>query len=84
VKEYGDFSEVFSEAAKRLNVHAGDLTWWSWPEVFGSTAGPHSGVGGQAMTPFQVIRFENQKGEALMWCVGKWKIPKSAEHSWHR
>ena len=31
-----------------------DLTYCSWPELFGSTAGPFSGIGGQAMTTFRM------------------------------
>lgn len=31
-----------------------DMIYCSWPEVFGSTAGPFGGIGGQAMTTFRM------------------------------
>lgn len=31
-----------------------EYDWWSWPQVFGTTAGPWEGYGGAALTTFQV------------------------------
>lgn len=40
------------EEAKHLCSYY--LEYYAWPQVFGSTAGPFGGIGGQAMTTFTV------------------------------
>jgi hypothetical protein len=30
------------------------LSYYAWPETFGSTSGPRGGIGGQAMTTFTI------------------------------
>ena len=50
------------------------LRWWAWPEVFGSTAGPGGGIGGQAMTTFTVWGFwDEATGTGVKYCAGRWK-----------
>ena len=41
-------------AAGEPSVDEGALVWRSWPQTFESTAGPWNGIGGAAMTQFQV------------------------------
>lgn len=71
------------EASKRLKKHteklsgidgyfphADELVYCSWPEAFGSAAGPFGGIGGQAITNF---RMEAWCWEtfAVVFCGGK-------------
>lgn len=35
-------------------IEASELTYCSWPEMFGSTSGPFHGIGGQAFTTFRM------------------------------
>lgn len=58
--------------------------WVSWPETFASTAGPHGGIGGQAITAFQVYGFRGGN-HAMMCCAGKWRRwANTSEMSWER
>ena len=72
-----DFSvdELIEEGKKRVNSKDKySFAWHSWPQTFGSTAGPHDGIGGQAMTEFQVFLFENTyTHECMLFCDGLWK-----------
>ena len=48
------------------------LEYWAWPQVFGSTAGPFGGIGGQAMTTFTIEAWSNGLGgEAVLFCHNK-------------
>lgn len=64
---------IASEAAARLEADESQLAMFAWPQVFGSTSGPHGGIGGAAMTSFQVVAFEAPDGQAIKWCDGVWK-----------
>ena len=35
-------------------VGTNDFSYYAWPETFGSTCGPHHGIGGDMMTNFTV------------------------------
>lgn len=82
-------AEILSKKCQ-TKLHARDLEYYSYPAVFGSTAGPFGGVGGQMITPFQVQAFVWERSAALF-CIGKfWKTednlhlgprPKSMELS---
>lgn len=63
-----------AEAAARLGVEVNEVEWFSWPETFGSTAGPNRGAGGQMLTQFQVFGFR-PSGFIGGWkyCAGRWK-----------
>ena len=39
---------------KKNNIQYYDLSYYAWPEIFGSTAGPCGGIGGQAMSCFTI------------------------------
>lgn len=64
---------LIREAAERLRTEAGYIEWFSWPQAFGSTAGPGA-IGGQTMTTFQVFAFREAGAmEGEMWCAGRWR-----------
>lgn len=63
---------LIAEAAKRAQCRTDEVEWYSWPHVFGSTAGPGGGVGGQMFTTFQVYAFD-AAGERTKWCAGQWR-----------
>lgn len=42
------------EVVKEWWITPDSLDYWAWPQVFGSTAGPFGGIGGQAMTTFTI------------------------------
>lgn len=46
------------------------LRWRSWPQTFESTAGPWGGVGGAAMTDFQVTVAVDRAASLLLVFVG--------------
>ena len=57
-------------------VRPEDLEYYSFPQSFGSTAGPFGGIGGQAITSFQIEVFTHQYGGygAVIFCGGRfWK-----------
>jgi len=61
------------------------IQWWSWPEVFPSTSGPGGGIGGQAMTTFQVFGFRcDHHRDGLLYCGGHWRLWRRAEQRWQR
>lgn len=64
--------DLLEDAAEKLGTEARFINWYSWPEVFGSTAGPRGGIGGQAMTTFQVYGFIGHE-KAVMYCGGVWR-----------
>jgi len=69
-----DLTPILADAAKRLDCDQPDLEWFAWPEIFPSSSGPRYGVGGQAMTTFQIIAFAHPSQEkAIKFCAGVWK-----------
>jgi len=36
------------------NIDFIDTSYFAWPQIFSSTAGPHGGIGGQAISTFTV------------------------------
>lgn len=67
-----DVDLLLKEAAQKGNCDQEDILWFSWPQVFGSSAGP-CGIGGQTITSFQVFAFEFPGGKRLRCCCGRWK-----------
>lgn len=67
-------------ALDRLNESHNDLSHklpcvtyldkFSFPHIYGSTAGPFGGIGGQAMTTFQIDAFYDGK-KAAVFCGDK-------------
>lgn len=85
MKRAMDFTKVpaiAEEAAARLEVEPAELSMLAWPQVFGSTAGPHGGIGGAAMTTFQVLAFVGADGQGILWCDGVWKPWVSRNQQW--
>lgn len=60
------------KAAEYMRCDVDEISWYSWPQVFGSTAGPRGGIGGRAMTTFQVYAFESCS-QRCKYCAGVWK-----------
>jgi len=68
---YGPLVGLIAAAAKRAQCRVDEIELCSWPHVFGSTAGPGGGAGGQMIISFQVYAFD--AGERTKWCSGWWK-----------
>ena len=49
---------------------ASELMYCSWPEAFGSTCGPFSGIGGQAVTSFRMEAWAWDQF-AVVFCNGR-------------
>lgn len=82
--DYSKIDAIAKEAAERLETTTEYISMWAWQEVFGSTAGPHRGrLAGQAMTWFQVLAFQSEDGQGVMWCDGEWKPWTSQEQKWN-
>lgn len=84
------FTSIYDmrEFAKEKLGYPQDIEFFGWTEIFGSTAGP-TGIGGQAMTPFDVIAFLDPiRHDAVMFCSNYWKIvrsiPPSERLRWQR
>jgi hypothetical protein len=55
-------------------VLAIDISFYSWPEVFDSTAGPFGGMGGQQITVMQITAYVYGR-TAVLFAEGRyWKI----------
>ena len=67
-----DISDLIAYSAKQGQCRPDEVEWYSWPQAFGSTAGPGSGAGGQMITSFQVYAFD-ACGERIKWCAGVWR-----------
>ena len=71
------FSEEIINSPDRLEFHG-------WTETFSSTSGPCGGIGGQAMTSFDVIAFVCPlSGKAILFCSNVWKKVNKFNNSWH-
>ena len=65
--------ELVEQAAEKMKCAPHQIDVYVWPQVFGSTAGPRYGIGGQAITTFTVVAFESATGDRLKWCAGIWR-----------
>ncbi len=56
---------------KERNVQFMDISYYAWPQLFSSTAGPCGGIGGQAMSTFTIEAWvcENS-GPTVFTCAG--------------
>lgn len=80
-----DVSDMLAFAAEKLGLEEDHLQWFSWPEVFGSTSGPHGGISGQAMTTFQVFGFHDGGVRGLLCCADRWRVWRDTRvQRWHR
>ena len=82
-----DIAPLLEYAAKYFDVAVEFVDWWSWPEMFGSTAGPGGGIGGQMMTQFQVFAFaaDYTEKKPLIYCAGRWRVWRNhPEQRWPR
>jgi len=67
-----DIESLIKEA--QIKLDSADVRWWSWPEVFASTAGPRGGIGCAAITTYQVYAFESRSTLFhVKYCGGVWK-----------
>lgn len=74
MSEAVNVGHLLDMAAEKMGCHKLELSWWCWPQTFGNTSGPRGGIGGQAMTEFQVFAFKHHwSGAQLKWCAGVWK-----------
>lgn len=63
------------ELLRKNNVQYFELDYYAFPQVFGSTAGPHGGIGGQAMSVFTVEAYVcDGEGPTVYDCAGKLKF----------
>lgn len=58
------------QQAGEPNVAERALTWRSWSQTFESTAGPWGGIGGAAMTDFQVTVAVDRSSKLVLVFVG--------------
>lgn len=64
--------ELLKQVAERENCDVEEIEWYSWPQTFGTTAGP-SGAGGNMMTACQVYAFHVPSGNSQRYCAGHWR-----------
>jgi hypothetical protein len=58
---------------KKKNIQYYDLSYFAWPQVFGSTTGPNGGIGGQAMSSFTIEAFvANENGPTVYACSNQY------------
>jgi uncharacterized phage protein (TIGR01671 family) len=51
------------------NIHNEHISYFAWPQTFGSTAGPHPGIGGQVVCNFTVEAYvANRIGPTVYIC----------------
>jgi hypothetical protein len=67
----------------KIKLNSDNIFIRAWVDVFGSTSGPRSGMGGQSVTPFQVFAFDDQNSDkSILWCAGLWKTGTIDTISW--
>lgn len=60
-----------------------NIKWASFPYLFGSSSGPHGGIGLCVMTEFQIYIFQDrQSGKIIKYCDGTWKESTSFTYDW--
>lgn len=67
-----DVKALIDAVARRAQCLPEEVEWYSWPQVFGTTAGPNGGAGGNMMTTFQVFAFD-APGDKSRYCAGQWR-----------
>lgn len=68
--------DLIAFIADKAGCHTGDVSWYSWPQVFGSASGPRGGISGQVVTKFQVYAFTahgSKESVRAKYCGGVWK-----------
>lgn len=63
-------SDQVKEASEILDIPSEMLTYFAWPQTFGSTTGPFPGIGGQAMSTFTIEAYSDGR-DAVLFCKGK-------------
>lgn len=77
VKTVGD-EKYRKYAADQFNIDPRYIEYFTYPKTFGSTAGPFGGIGGAAMTTFQIEAYSNGAGQAFLYANGRfWKKSNS-------
>lgn len=68
-----------------------DCSYFAWPQTFGSTAGPHPGIGGQAISSFTVEAWVNLADNTAIYVCGNmyhwtehWKGPCTHIENWKK
>jgi len=69
-----NIDNLLEEASRKLGVSTHEIEYFSWPQTFGSTAGPGGGIGGSVMTDFQIFAFRI-KGQlkGIQTCANYWR-----------
>ncbi len=77
------------EILKKAEIEAYQVSYYAWPQTFGSTCGPRHGIGGQAMSDFTVEAWVcNGVGPTVFTCAGMYHLDKDKFepfkqiHSW--
>lgn len=69
---------------KRAGIESEYIDYYAFPEMFGSTSGPHGGIGGAAMSMFTVEAYVCQDIATVYVCSGKYKLRKGKYVArWH-
>ena len=68
-----DLDSLLEEAERQTGINQTRFHFYAWPQLFSSTAGPHKGMAGQAMTTFLVYGFTTNNKTGLLHCAGLWK-----------
>lgn len=79
--------EMAIRRLKKLGAHdkstSEGIEYHVWPETFASTAGPRGGIGGCAMTTFEVIGFVSTETMlGVMFCNGEWRDWDGVTRAW--
>jgi hypothetical protein len=65
--------QVIIDELNNRGIDPFDVDYYAWPETFGSTTGPHKGIGGATMTAFTIEAWVAPEG-TLYYCSGKIKF----------
>ena len=81
-----NLDDLMSEAMGKLGARLDcEVTWYSWPCAFPSTSGPRGGIGGQAITTFQVFGFEGgPEMKRIKYCGGIWRPWDGVPNGWEQ
>lgn len=67
--------EEVLQILKERQIQYYDIAYYAWPQMFGSTAGPCGGIGGQAMSTFTVDAWVcDGTGPTVYICAGMYSF----------
>ena len=63
------------------NMNPDNVSYYAWPQTFGSTAGPMNCMGGASMSTFTVKVYTDYNGSTIYYCSGMYAFSETFEQN---